>query len=281
MNNIVKKNYNISILREACAHYKIELANAKLIRSNANLIYECKDKILRLSHSSIRRKKEIEAELDWLQFFKKNDLPVAEILLSKQGEHLVQIGADENHFTCVCFEKIVGEKVADSDWNATHFKKLGSLAGKLHRVGQLYTEKPEIEYQHWNETVEFRLYEYLPNDERDLLALHNLLADEFVTYTKSPATYGLIHYDIHHGNYLLTGAAKKLVLFDFEMTCKSWYVNDVASILHYASHHKYRDLMVYAVLHKLYPNKIINETTQLYFNKLSTSIEKRRRELKI
>lgn len=320
MDDKIKKHYNASILKEACSHYEINFKDAKLIRDFANLIFDCGNKILRLSHSCNRYKNEIEAELDWLLFLKEKDLPVVKILTSKQKKYLVQIGTDENHFTVVCFKKIVGKKVSDEDWNAQHFEKLGNLTGLLHREGQNYKEQPEIEYQHWNETVEFRLHNYLPQDERNLLALHNLLVDEFVSYPKSKVTYGLIHYDIHQGNYLLSGNEKQIILFDFEMTCKSWYINDVAAVLHYASYYPaslqienfdafflenfwkgyerayrleksehlkipkfvlYRDLMVYAVLHKLYPSQPVNSSFHHYLNSLSASIEKRRLELKI
>jgi len=65
-----------------------------------------------------------------------------------------------------------------------------------------------------------------------------LLVNEFLTYPKSKENYGLIHYDIHRGNFLLVGSEKKLILFDFEMTCKSWYINDVSAVLYYACSHR-------------------------------------------
>lgn len=313
----LKKFYNPLILKEACSKYGIMLETAMLIRGNANLIYDCGDKILRLTHSGERRKEDIALELDWLFFLKEKDLPVVEILPSIKKELIVQIGNNENYFSCVCFAKIQGEIISEEDWNTSHFEKLGRITGLLHREGQKYVEKPETSFKHWNEAVEIK---YLPKDERDLSEVHNLLVNEFLTYPKSKENYGLIHYDIHQGNYLLKGSEKKLILFDFEMTCKSWYINDVSAVLYYASYYRksesiknfesyflnsfwqgyekeyyidglervsipkfllYRDLMVYSFLHEIYPNKERPENTESYMDRLSILIERRRERLKM
>lgn len=320
MTEEIKKHYNTLVLKKACVNYGINIEKVKLIRDNINLVFDAGDTILRLSHSSIRTKTDIETEIDWLFFLREKGLPVVEILSSKDQKHLVQIGEEDNHFSCVCFKKIEGKVVTKEEWNPLHYEKLGSLTGILHREGQKYVEKQELKYQDWNEAPEFEITKYLPKDERHLLQLHDTLVKEFLTYPKTKSTYGLIHYDIHHGNYLLVGSNKKLILFDFEMVCKSWYVNDIAAVLHYASLHTvsqntenfdfvflenfwkgyereytlsktekmkipkfalYRTLMVYSFLHEAYTTDEQKKSIQFYFDDLSRSIEKRRRALNL
>ena len=71
MNPEVKEYYTDEALKEACSAFDIAFAGATLIQANANLIYDCGGKILRLSHSCIRKQKDIVAELDWLVFLKE------------------------------------------------------------------------------------------------------------------------------------------------------------------------------------------------------------------
>jgi len=297
INEEVAEFYSTPILNEACFNFGIDNNKAKLIRGNANLIFDCEDKILRLSHSIFRTKKEMEPELDWLIFLNERQLPVVEIVLSKTKDTLVQIGDDDNYFIGVCFKKIQGTTVTKEEWNSLHFEKLGQLTGMLHKEGQNYIEQQHIEYKHWNEIIEFSAWKYFPKDDRNLLELHDCLVNEFLTYPKTDTNYGLIHYDIHQGNYLLAGKEKQLILLDFEMICKSWYVNDVATVLHYANYHPasdkmedfdnypkfvlYRDLLVYGFIHRLFPSKATRKPKQGYFDKLSASIEKRRKKLNI
>ncbi len=234
MNEALKPFYNEQVLKEACQHYSLDSTTAQLLKANFNLVYACNDKILRLSHSTIRPKEEILMELDWVMFLCDQGLPIARVLLSDQQNITEQIGDQTNYFTVVCFEKIIGTRVIEEQWTNTHFKKLGEITGQLHRIGQTYQERPDFSYQHWDEIPEYNSYKHLPTDDRNLLDLHDQLVEEFQSYPKTTELYGLIHYDIHHGNYLLTENDLRLILFDFEMASKSWYINDVATVLYYA-----------------------------------------------
>ena len=68
MNEIIKNYYNEEILKESCRRFGINHSEAKLIRGNSNLIFDCGDKILRISHSEIRNYEDIEVEIDWIKF---------------------------------------------------------------------------------------------------------------------------------------------------------------------------------------------------------------------
>lgn len=324
INEIVKKHYTQDILKAACERYNIKVENAKLIRGNANLIFDCGDKILRLSHSDIRPCDEIALELEWMGFLEGNKVPTPAIILSKHHAMYEQLGDDKNHFTVVCFEKIIGGRVTDKQWNKKHFKRLGQVTGLLHSLNHKYENldirQYDEDYLEWDKIPEFEVYKYLPKDDRNLEELHHTLVAEFRTIPKTKTNYGLIHYDIHHGNYFLTENDNTLVVFDFEMTCKSWYINDVATVLYYAGHYPktrkdenfeeefitafwkgyeehyqieeaekkwipkfllYRDLMVYGFLNKLWNGLDLDKGQKAYLERLSVSIAKRRVKLKL
>ena len=63
------------------------------------------------------------------------------------------------------------------------------------------------------------------------------MSDHLAALPRHPGTYGPIHCDLHAGNYLLT-ADRRLVLFDFENSCRAHYLNDIAVTFYYARLHK-------------------------------------------
>ena len=312
------KYHNEQILRDACYLYKIPFENAKLIRNNSNLIYDCRDKVLRLTHSEIRKIEDINVELDWLDYLGKRDLPVVKIIPSILDSKTEIIEDANGYNTFVCFEKIIGKRIPKEGFNVSHFRKLGKLTGQLHKIGNEYEEKENLKYQHWDEIMEFYLYEYLPEDDRKLKLLNETLVQEFKTYPISKENYGFIHYDIHHGNYMVHDNLE-ITLFDFESTCKSWFINDIATVLYYAfsmvhqDNQKdfqklfmsrfmegylsenvipkselekipkfllYRDLMVYGYLHKVGTiDQMPTNQFDAYKKRLADSISDRRSQL--
>ncbi len=312
INPTVKQHFHLDILTEACRLYDTSASEAELLKGSSNLVYDCGDKILRLSHSDIRGHSEVKLEIDWITLLQAQQLPVVELIPSVNGRALEQIGGD-NHFTVVCFEKIDGKKVTESEWNEQHFQKLGKLLGQLHRTQK--KQDNDAHYKHWDEIVEFENYKLLADLNPDYHDMHEALVKEFRTYNRSKENYGIIHYDIHHGNYLLVGEEKKLVVFDFEMACKSWYVNDIACVVYYAKHFPpardevdfenrflaafwkgyetenqlterekekipkfllYRDLVVLAFLRNIWDFEKINDQEKAYVAMMKQSIAKRR-----
>lgn len=318
MNDNTRKYNEQKILKAACLAYNIDFEEAKLIRNNKNLIYDCGDKILRVSPSIIRTEKEIEAEIHWLIFLMGNKLPVVNIIPSKAAANWIKIVDSDEYFTIVCFKKIVGNKVSREYWNEKHFERLGKLTGQLHRVGNQYENSTGLNYQNWDSLLEFDSYKYLPQDKRELTQLHHKIVSKIKTLPKTKDNFGLIHYDIHHGNYLLTQQNKEMVLFDFEMTCRSWFMNDIATVLYYANHYPktfidedfevtfmkhfwkgyerehdikefektwlplfllYRDLMVFGFISKIWKDKKLTKNELRYSEMIQASIKLRRAKL--
>ena len=318
MTEALKKYYSEEILKRATHLFSIPFSKATLIRGNNNLIFDCGDLILRLTHSTIRSADEVAVELDWLQFLKTKALPVVQIIPSQQGKFFEVVEEARHYFTVVCFEKIEGTKITKDDWNPDHFEYLGNLAGQLHRVGQNYQKKAQLAYRDWDTIAEFHCYHHLPKDGRQLGELHDKLVEKIRSFPIHSNNYGLIHYDIHHGNYLLTKGPERLLLFDFEMTCQSWFVNDISALLYYAcslagkepleqfevrfmehfwkGYEKewtidpiektwipyfllYRDLLVYGFVHQIWKEKVLEKGDLRFKSRVEQSIQRRRAAL--
>ena len=310
-----------SILKTICECFAIAPGNAQLIRSYKNLVFDCGDKILRLTKSQIRTEHDIEVELDWLQYLGKNGLSVVTIVPSKKGNSWEKVFQKEKdrYFIAVCFEKINGVKISKATWNKNHFQKLGVLVGQLHKIGNGYITKPNLNYKHWDEIMEQENRSYLPQDDRALPLLYDQLFSEFQSYEINKFNYGLVHYDIHPGNYLLVEEGK-IVLFDFEMSCKSWYLNEAAIVLYYACQIQnpnnleefettflkhfwngyekeyqideyeknripkftlFRDLFVFGYSKKIWKGRPLTEKEKLYQSRMEETIRQRRNKLEM
>lgn len=309
------------LLKKICQAFGINAAAANLIRSNSNLIYDCGDKILRLTPATVRTETDIQVELDWMVYLFEKGMGVAQIIPSIQGNRWEIFYSDtlSYAFIAVCFQKIIGQKVEKEQWDVNHLRRLGKLAGSLHRIGQDYQEKPQLTYNHWDEIVEHHCYDHFPQNEHNLKALYQEVVQIISKKSKTALNYGLVHYDIHYGNYLLD-TAKQIILFDFEMTCKSWFINDIAIILFYMVHRfplserpafqqqfmqhffetyneayqldeeekeaipvllLYRDLLVYAFICHIWVGKVLTKHDIKLKQTLENSIAHRRKQLEL
>ena len=316
----IKKDYSEEVLKKACSHYNIDENTAKLIRDYSNLIYDCGDRILRLSHSSERTYEHVRIELEWQFYLQNKKLPVAKTLLLPNKKLAVKIRVGENHFTAACFEKIIGNKISTDNWDQSHFKKLGQLTGIMHKIAIKAPTELTDKIPSWKNVEGNNLYHYLPKEESDLIEIRKKLLKEFQKLPIHKSNFGIIHYDIHHGNYLIDGN-NQIQLFDFEMVCNSWFVKDVANVLYYAYLHPgsdkfskeefynyflfnfwegyekefnlnqqerlsvpyfllYRDILVFAFLHKAWDLANLSELQKNQLGKTKKSIQKRRHDLK-
>lgn len=218
-----------AILKEASAKYELKNREWKLVKSAINFIFESKDEILQFTPIKYKLKNELLIETSWIEYLNQSGFEVVKLIKSKEKKVLEEV----NGFTVICYEKIVGTKATRSTWSDMYFQKLGTFTGKLHKLGKAFEAENKFHVKNWNEISKGKFIEYLPRDKRELVKLYEVLIDEFNTYKINKNNFGIIHYDIHHGNYFLIGNDKRIKLFDFEMTCKSWYINDIAVILYY------------------------------------------------
>ena len=212
------------------------LGQPKLIRHNTNLIYDCGDFIVRLTPNAFRPRDEVVRELHWMQYVGSRTRDVVRVLGESPSE-TQQIEFEDEHFTVTLLEKIVGEPITQDQWKPAHFARLGTLTGSLHRIGQEYTAPEGADLSEWDKIPEACLAHKLPDDDRRLPELNKLVFDHMAAMPRFPQSYGPIHYDIHPGNYLMTSDGR-MVLFDFENSCRGHYINDIAVVLYYSRLHK-------------------------------------------
>lgn len=210
----------------------------KLLGGFSNNVYECKKDnhsfILKFYLSSMYKKEKLEAELDWISFLMRSGVNVTAPLPSINGNYLEIIHEDNNEsYYVLAFEKAEGVLI-DTDnpteWNSKLFYKWGKTMGKLHSLSKIYHPPGNIKKQNWNEGTIFT---------KDLEGLNETIIqkwEEYVdvlkTYPRNGEFYGMIHNDLHHGNFYLHD--NEIVLFDFGDCEYNWFVYDIAIVLYHA-----------------------------------------------
>lgn len=227
-----------AILNGVFEKYEVNPDNAKLIKSDASLVFDCGDRFIKFTNSIFTSKNDYELQFKWLKHLHANGVKVVELIETIDGDNLINKskneGGKKKELNIVCFKKINGAKLVKQAWSKDHFIALGELSGKLHEVSKNASNVDFSEFKAWDKHLFFSGVDSLPDEDRKLM--ESLMA-EFRTYEQDSSIYGLVHYDISAGNYFMDDDGN-IILYDFDMLCNCWYAADIAVILFYAKYYR-------------------------------------------
>ncbi len=150
------------------------------------------------------------------------------------GELVVSIPSGQGLYLAACFERapgVLAEELPFSSWDDARFVTLGRAVGQFHTCAQKYAPPPGFERPHWDECVNcFHPSETIADP---LLARRHAEALAAVQgFPRSAAGYGLIHTDLHGGNFMLEPSTGQVTLLDFDDCSLGWHAMDIAMLLH-------------------------------------------------
>lgn len=238
----VMQEFNDEIVHEAAARYGINKEKLKLIGDFENYIYEYeKDNqhfILRFIHSSHRTEDLVNGELDWIFYLHKNGANVCNPVFSNNNKLVERIAAKSSYFLATAFEKAQGEppmRNNEAIWNSSLFKSWGQTVGKMHALTKNY--KPSNEYCKRFKLQEDDLYKngemYIKVYGDEFVQKHRYLMKWYSSLPISRDFYGLVHTDVHQGNFFVK--ENDITVFDFDDCAYSWFMNDIAIVLFYVT----------------------------------------------
>lgn len=73
----------------------------------------------------------------------------------------------------------------------------------------------------------------LPSESEDVINKVAAITGELGNLPKSKDSYGLIHSDLHIGNFMIDDTNKITALLDFDRCCYKWFIADIAVTLYY------------------------------------------------
>ena len=236
MKSDIENLFTIEILNEAIKLFDLDKEKTVKINSFESFIFEsvwngtpC---ILRITHSSHRNIKQINGELDWINYLNDNGAPVCKAFPSENGNFVEKIGHDDSSFfLAVIFRKAEGLFLDKNKQLLTDslIVNWGKVVGKLHRLTKDYTPSIKDSIRPiWSDYVT-NIEEYLSDDSLALQRSKEIV-NKLHSLPKDRDSYGLIHYDIHQANFLINNEGE-ITLFDFDDSEYSWFVADFAVIL--------------------------------------------------
>lgn len=231
---------NHPILQQATDFFSAKTTDLKLLGDFENFVYEAQGQdspfILRITHSTHRSENLVKAELEWVYFLADKGVNVARPILSKNGQLVETIEVEGSYFMVTGFEKAAGNLITTDHFNDTELiKAWGQTIGKMHAATQDFTPSaPHLCRNHWYDEPYAHIDKIIPAHET--LVLKNA-ADiiQKVRELPTPANaYGLIHADMHHGNFFTT-ADYHLTVFDFDDCTYKWLIADIAIAIYYSA----------------------------------------------
>ncbi|MCW9134546.1 phosphotransferase [Bacillus paramycoides] len=231
----VERVFTKEILARAARVFRVTVEE-KPLGDFENYIFHAKDRndedyILRLTHSSHRSKKEVEAELDFLRYVAEHGAKAAGPYYSIFQNLVEEIGAEDGtSFYASLFVYAKGEQVKgdqSSYWGDTFFEAWGKAIGQLHRLTMNYPKTDDRDT--WEEDESAIVNEL---EDKKVKEIATVLMNEIKALPIEKETFGLMHGDIHPGNFHYDG--KELTIFDFDDAAYNYFIHDLAMVLYYS-----------------------------------------------
>ncbi|WP_160118376.1 phosphotransferase enzyme family protein [Bacillus sp. V59.32b] len=238
MEKTVEMVFSNAILHEGAAIFLVEIESLKKIGDFENYIYSGQrdgiEVIVRYTHSSHRSYALLQAESDWVAYLKLNGSCVYEHFTSINGRYIESAQAvDGTEFYMSCYEKLPGSQVGwrelESDQELA--RKWGAAIGKMNKITKTYHHPAGITRPHWDEEELFEIEKIKPEIDEKVIAYRDQVVSAISNLPKTNDNYGLIHSDLHSGNFLVHDG--KLNLFDFDDCAYHWFASDIAIPLYY------------------------------------------------
>lgn len=234
-----KQDVSLEIITgEVVRRYGLEAASLRPLGGFLNQAYACEQDgrpyIIRISLESGRTAEMVQGEVDWIHYLAAHGIPAAQAIPSLKDNLVEVVEIDEKRVPVVVFEKAAGEHVtsASAGWNADLFRKMGRLVGRMHTLTKTYVPTEAYRRPLWSQEMDDFAADYL-------YAVDEAVAEKFRQVRAYPeqlstekTAFGLIHADVHRGNFFVKDG--ELTLFDFDDSQYSWFAEDLAMCLFYA-----------------------------------------------
>lgn len=205
----------------------------KFHRRVANFVYfarlDGREVVLRLTEPIHRKIKEIESELDWMNYLAMNGMRIAKPVATITGSFMVELPGEKTYYAAV-FEKAPGSFLDDDVVPTEEFiATWGGYLGRMHRLTKDYQPSLQIQRrQQWeqDESLAMALRSLDKTDELPYRRLNELM-EWMRSLPQENHCYGLVHCDLHRGNFFVENG--DITAFDFDDACYQWFSYDIVA----------------------------------------------------
>lgn len=232
-------------LVEAAKRFGANAENAIKRGDFENYVYEVqkdgKAYMLRLTHTSHRSKEQVIAELEWVNDLHARGLNVSLNHVSDSGTLVEEMPLEKGSFLICLFDKAPGRSAYEmrKEFTDEHVEAWGELTARFHEAASQY-EMKNGSRPHWYEDDLIEIEKWIdPVKDASIVELNRRVVDTIRSYSTSKDVYGIIHSDIHQGNFFIDGS--ELNVFDFDDTMFFHYIHDISIPVYYTIWMSYRN----------------------------------------
>ncbi|HPH95632.1 MAG TPA: phosphotransferase [Anaerolineaceae bacterium] len=239
MEKRIHELYNPEITAEALRRFGAD-GEATPLDGFENFIYSYQrggvPAVLRIGHELHRSPEMAAGEMDWIHFLAQQGVSVPDVIPSLDGQQVEVIpAADGSRFSAVSFTFAPGQHAARAEWESGLMVKVGRLVGRMNRLAINYQPvNPAARRPHClDDQVDFD--KFLPEGNDLVKQRYHALLDHLRALPTTPDVYGMIHQDVHGGNFFVHEG--EITLFDFDDCMYGWYAYDAAMAIFYTLSH--------------------------------------------
>jgi len=170
--------------------------------------------------------------LAWMSYLAEHGACVPAPLPSQNGNLVEVISSSEGEWLAVAYtraEGVLSEEIPLDEWDNSQFQMLGRSIGKVHAVARGYVPSHEVSYPDWE--AGGNLFKRQIENEPWLKDKQTHLLEQIHALPKPTDAYGLIHCDLHFGNFFVDTRKQIVTLIDFDDCAYGWFVMDIAILL--------------------------------------------------
>ncbi len=235
------------VLGKVSKRYDIDENDLTRLGSFESFVHEFhrngSDYILRITPGSHRESVQISGELEWVNYLADNNVGVSRAVPSKEGRLAEVVSLEQSHqsdetfYTVVVFEKAPGRLATKDDWNDALFTNWGRMLGQMHALTKSYQPSdPSFKRPAWHEDSDLNGVRHIPTSQVAVIEKHRQMMAYFKSLPTNIDSYGLVHEDMHHGNFFVD--KDRITVFDFDDCQYHWFAADISIPLFYVMRNK-------------------------------------------
>ncbi len=172
------------------------------------------------------------ASMAWMAFLAGEAVGVSRPVSSINGNLIEAIHREEGDWLAVVQTKAAGvlsEEWPLEKWDAGLFEALGRAVGRMHAAARQYIPAADMSRPDWEQCS--NLFNVKRFSEPWLEKKAAGVRKKIHALPKNQENYGMIHADLHFGNFIVDVPAKAVTIIDFDDICAGWYIMDLAMLL--------------------------------------------------
>ncbi len=194
-------------------------------------VYEIRSEksiVVKIFNSEVDQEELILSEIEWTRYLHEHGINVAIPILIKEESYIHRLS--DNLFF-VAYEKVKGTHVdiQSEVWNEELFNQWGRAMGNMHALSKLSKSKYKRPEWHEHKIYHMDMSQFDPFIREKW---ENCL-EVIKSMTPNNDTYGVIHGDLHHHNFLYD--TDKFTVINFGDSECHWYAYDIAIAIYHAS----------------------------------------------